>query len=331
MDEIIAEFSIEQQESVEANFEMEQNQGTRDHEQLVNRDKPNQHPISSITGLDDALFPIVVNNSGNDAPSSQPQSINEKYLCKNERKLYVVGERYILKEGVTNSADFNSQDGSVSGFASGKGTFLQDSFFNWGTNFDFKIHFKLNQNIDASSTYYLFYSIYTNTQNVNYITWLTIKNGKIHLTTYKGNYIFDKDIVNTELQTNIDYYLHISKEETSLRTTFAIENYDEDVLEDNSFVAPTNAVGGTKISCAFSFGCYVTKSPAQPNYQLASSGFFTIGTIYLEDSYGEIVEKSSSVLTWISQDLGNKKIYLDILNSILFFYVDNNLISIQNA
>lgn len=330
--EIIAEFSISEQESIEANFEMEQNKGTRDHDKLINRDKPNQHSIGSITGLEEELektfFPIIVNNSGDNAPSYQPQSIDEKYLCKNENKMYIVGEGWKLKEDVINTADFNSSDGSISNFALNKGAYVQNAYFDWGNVFNFKFHFKLNQEANVSSTYYLFYSTYQNVSNINYITWLTIKNGKLHLTTYKGNYIFDSDIVQASLQTNIDYYLHIIKEGSSLRVVLSIEEYDKNIVEDNSFVAQNNSIDGEMRTSAISFGCYVIKNPSSPGYSIASSGLFSIGTIYLTDSYGETVEKSASSLIWIQENLEDKKIYLDIMNSILFFYISNNLISI---
>lgn len=60
-DEFIATFEIKEEQKMTANFEMGNN-GTKEHDKLLNRDLPEQHPISSITGLTEALEERVVNN-----------------------------------------------------------------------------------------------------------------------------------------------------------------------------------------------------------------------------------------------------------------------------
>ena len=50
---IEAEFTMPKNKPMEVEFTMQG--ATRDHTILVNRDKPDQHPISAITGLQDAL------------------------------------------------------------------------------------------------------------------------------------------------------------------------------------------------------------------------------------------------------------------------------------
>lgn len=64
--EIVAEFEIKEPETTNVEFSIGQNQtmeasfeisagGTKKHDDLENRDLPNQHPISAITGLENAL------------------------------------------------------------------------------------------------------------------------------------------------------------------------------------------------------------------------------------------------------------------------------------
>lgn len=50
---IEAEFTMPKNKPMEVEFTMQG--ATRDHTLLVNRDKPDQHPISAITGLEEAL------------------------------------------------------------------------------------------------------------------------------------------------------------------------------------------------------------------------------------------------------------------------------------
>ena len=50
---IEAEFTMPKNKPMEVEFTMQG--ATRDHTVLVNRDKPDQHPISAITGLQEAL------------------------------------------------------------------------------------------------------------------------------------------------------------------------------------------------------------------------------------------------------------------------------------
>ena len=65
-----AEFSIEQEQPVEASFEISAG-GTKKHNELENRDIPDQHPISAITGLENAL-----NNKQNKLNSGQIEAVN---------------------------------------------------------------------------------------------------------------------------------------------------------------------------------------------------------------------------------------------------------------
>ena len=86
-------FSIEEKPNIKASFKIS-NEGTQNHNKLFNRDLPDQHPISSITGLQERLdkptFPEMINGSGLQAPTSTPTFYGEKYLCRNEKKMYVV-------------------------------------------------------------------------------------------------------------------------------------------------------------------------------------------------------------------------------------------------
>lgn len=65
-----AEFSIEQEQPVEASFEISAG-GTKNHNELENRDIPDQHPISAITGLENTL-----NNKQNRLNSGQLEAVN---------------------------------------------------------------------------------------------------------------------------------------------------------------------------------------------------------------------------------------------------------------
>lgn len=54
----VAEFTL-QENNVNATFEIKA--GSRDHESLYNREKPDQHPISAITGLAEILESLIEN------------------------------------------------------------------------------------------------------------------------------------------------------------------------------------------------------------------------------------------------------------------------------
>ena len=123
-------FSIEEKPNIKASFKIS-NEGTQNHDKLFNRDLPDQHPISSITGLEERLdiptFPETISGSGLQAPISTPTFYGEKYLCRNEKKMYIAEEGWALKENVTNTATFDSGDGSVTGFSGGYGVFTNSS------------------------------------------------------------------------------------------------------------------------------------------------------------------------------------------------------------
>lgn len=53
MENIVASFILENEPVIEADFDLDS--GKHYHNLLLNRDLPDQHPISSITGLEEAL------------------------------------------------------------------------------------------------------------------------------------------------------------------------------------------------------------------------------------------------------------------------------------
>lgn len=53
MADFIANFTLEEQNSIDADLKLDVN--NTDHNLLLNRDLPDQHPISAITGLEEAL------------------------------------------------------------------------------------------------------------------------------------------------------------------------------------------------------------------------------------------------------------------------------------
>lgn len=55
MNELEVEFVLANDAGIEAEFILESEVGTTDHNELINRDMENQHPISAITGLQDEL------------------------------------------------------------------------------------------------------------------------------------------------------------------------------------------------------------------------------------------------------------------------------------
>lgn len=67
---ILARFTYNEVENIDASFSVARNEpfnatfssntgGTRNHSLLINRDLPDQHPISAITGLEEALDTFV--------------------------------------------------------------------------------------------------------------------------------------------------------------------------------------------------------------------------------------------------------------------------------
>lgn len=322
-------FSIEEKPNIKASFKIS-NEGTQNHNKLFNRDLPDQHPISSITGLEERLekptFPEMINGSGLQAPTSTPTFYGEKYLCRNEKKMYIAEEGWALKENVTNTATFDSSDGSVTGFSGGYGVFTNSSFFQWEETFDFKMSFKINSDVNVSNIYHLFYSVCQNTMGNNYTIALTIRYGKIRL-RFDDNVstVFNEDILQSSLSIGVKYYLEIIKNGTSLNVYLSTGGYRETIIEESSFSTTTKTASGNIRYKAFSFGCALIKPMNQSSYVVYGANLFTIGTVYLLGSYGDMVEKSVSSLAWVSHDIEDEKIYLDTTNNILFFYKDNIL------
>lgn len=322
-------FSIEEKPNIKASFKIS-NEGTQNHNKLFNRDLPDQHPISSITGLEERLekptFPEMISGSGLQAPTSTPTFYGEKYLCRNEKKMYIAEEGWALKENVTNTATFDSSDGSVTGFEGGYGVFTNSSFFQWEETFDFKMSFKINSDVNVSNIYHLFYSACQNTMGNNYTIALTIRYGKIRLRfDDNASTVFNEDVLQSSLSVGVKYYLEIIKNGTNLNVYLSTGGYRETIIEESSFSTTTKTASGNIRYKAFSFGCALIKPINQGSYIVYGANLFTIGTVYLPGSYGDMVEKSVSSLAWVSYDIEDEKIYLDTTNNILFFYKNNIL------
>ena len=113
-EELTAEFTLEEPQPLEATFEIPQggSGGTKDHSQLENRDLPEQHPISAITGLETAL------NSKQDTLTEEQQSAvnsgitstkvgNYDNHIANKNNPHEVTKAQVGLENVDNTSDAN--------------------------------------------------------------------------------------------------------------------------------------------------------------------------------------------------------------------------------
>lgn len=64
MSDLEVNFTLEEQPTIEADFSIDV-QGITEHNLLVNRDLPDQHPISAITNLQETLENIIANADKN--------------------------------------------------------------------------------------------------------------------------------------------------------------------------------------------------------------------------------------------------------------------------
>lgn len=106
MVDVAVNFTLENEESVNADFRLQPDvtyiadikteTSTKDHDKLINRDLPDQHPISAITGLEDSL-----------------EQLNDDIIAENERavaaeenlqdqidNIDVTDDTYIYEQGI---------------------------------------------------------------------------------------------------------------------------------------------------------------------------------------------------------------------------------------
>ena len=281
-----------------------------------------------------AKLPTIVTDSGSSLPSASGYQEGDTFLNTSDKKIYKTGYfGYELNTDVTNTGSLNSNDGTIT-FANGQYIKRNNQFFLWyGSNVNIKIHFKLTSLPDENTEYTLFSNVEgaSGTPGLSYYTIVRIKAKKINLDIFKTQYglqsLQDTDICETVLQTNIDYYLEITKNGTVADITLSTVGYGVSPIETKSITTEdyghSSTPNGNKIQYYGNNAYYVSTQ---------NDSAFIIGQIYLADSMGEFVVPNTSTLSWDSgTDLTDKTEYADKTNGILYLYENNELVKIGGS
>lgn len=107
MAEFEANFILEEQPALTADFSLELL--NRDHELLINRDKANQHPISAITGLEEAIL------SKQDILTAGENIQIENGVISATDTTYTAGDGINIEDGVISNTQTSAEWGNISG------------------------------------------------------------------------------------------------------------------------------------------------------------------------------------------------------------------------
>lgn len=287
--------------------------------------KVNQFGGGNGGGEGSSSFPIIVTDSGSSLPATSGYQVNDTFLNTSDKKVYItqIGG-YVTNTDVTNTGTLSVNDGSVT-FEGTENIQRTNQFFLWyGSGVKIRIHFKLTSLPVANADYTMFMNSETGQgyPGVEYDTYVRIVNKKLNL--YIISYQYGQsirqntDICETELQTNTDYYLEITKNGNVADITLSTIGYGENPIETNS--VETGDYGHSSTPSGLKFQQYGS-----------SSSNFTIGKIYLADSTGEFVVEDTSSLFWDSgTDLTDKTEVADKTNGILYLYENEVLNAIPN-
>ena len=273
-----------------------------------------------------ASFPTVVTDSGSSLPATTGFSVGDTFLDTSDKKIYTaqIGG-YVTNTDVTNTGTLSANEGSVT-FEGTEYIKRTNQFFLWyGSGVKIRIHFKLTSLPEENAFYLMFVNseMATGSPALEYSTNVRIANKKLNLYIYSYQYgpsiRQNTDICETELQTNTDYYLEITKNDTVADITLSTTGYGENPIETNS-VETGN------------YGHSSTPNSAKRQQYGAAAANFTIGKIYLADSTGEFVIPDATSLFWDSgTPLTDKTEYADKTNGALYLYQDTELVKIGGS
>ena len=282
-------------------------------------------------------FPTTVTSSGSSLPATTGFQVGDTFLNTSDKKLYTLEssvDGYKLSEGVSNGITVDLQTGIASGWTrTGSGPYYYQNIskaasnIGWkGSNKVFKIHFKLTSSPQANQNYVL-YSEYTQYASNDCYMSIRVSNKKLNLKInrrYMGSdsLLEEKDLCLTELSTEVEYYLTVTKNGTSASVVLATNGYDGAIVEENT-IETQDLYGDVTITrsvCGY--------SAENGTININGGSQFTVGEIYLADSIGNFVEENI-VISWDSgTDITDKTEYADKTNGILYLYEDTELVQI---
>ena len=274
-----------------------------------------------------ASFPTVVTDSGSSLPIDLTgYNEGDTFLNTSDKKIYTaqIGG-YVTNTDVTNTGTLSANEGSVT-FEGTEYIKRTNQFFLWyGSGVKIRIHFKLTSLPEENAFYLMFVNseMTMGSPGLEYSTNVRIANKKLNLYIYSYQYgpsiRQNTDICETELQTNTDYYLEITKNDTVADITLSTTGYGENPIETNS-VETGN------------YGHSSTPNGAKYQQYGAAAANFTIGKIYLADSTGEFVIPDATSLFWDSGvSLTDKIEVADKTNGALYLYENTELVKIGGS
>lgn len=209
MVDYVADFTLEEQPEIEADFSIEVS--NTDHNTLLNRDLPNQHPISAITGLDSAL-----NGKQDVLTAGDGISIENGVISATVQSAVwgnitgTLSDQTDLKNALDGKLDSSALDGYATE--------------NWVTNQGY-----LTQIVSADVTSALGYTPYNSTNPSGYQT-------ASQVATAVATETNARELADNGLQAQIDAITSASDVTDIVGTYAELQAYDTSTLPNNSII-----------------------------------------------------------------------------------------------
>lgn len=289
--------------------------------------------VPSSKALSDGLnslniLPTIVKNSGSLPSSASGYSIGDKYLQPTAKKIYTpVINGYIANSGtyIANvDVDYNTGIANFTGQQSHSCQRTINSSENWNNSGSATKTYSCKFKISALNTNKPIFRLSSTNSggpgNDNAEFALKTDNKIYHIryeSYYSTTVISDVAILDTPLEVDTIYVLNIQKTGTDCVAQLTLE--DNTVIEEKTFTT-------TNVSSSYPYS-YINYGNG---YVGGSYPVTNNLTIYLLDSYGELLVPNSSTLTWDNgTDLVNNTEYVDKTNEILYIYENNELLAIN--
>lgn len=278
-----------------------------------------------------ASFPTIVTDSGSSLPATTGFNDGDTFLNTSDKKIYktevngyVANSNTTITSGI--DVDYNT---GIANFIGQQAVYCQRTI---------NLSESWNNSGSATKTYYCKFKISSLNTNKP-IFRLTSSNyggpgsdsaefavetdNKIHHIRYESYYsttvLSDVAILDTTLEVDTIYVLKIQKTGTDCVAQLTLE--DNTVIEEKTFTT-------TNVSGSYPY-----------NYIYYGNGYIDTGypytdnlSIYLLDSYGELLVPNTSTLSWDSgTDITDKTEYADKTNGILYLYENSELVKIGGA
>lgn len=291
-------------------------------------------PGSGGGGGGSSSFPTIVTDSGSSLPSASGYSVGDKFLNTSTKKIYTpVANGYIANTNATITATTIDWDnGIVSGISTINNQYCYRNYLSWNdswnslgeTTKNFYVKFKLSSiSVNCAIMY-----ISTNYTGGPGSTWVSFSyvasegtifysDGESYYTATVNN---STKLFNTAIEDNTIYLLNIQKTGTSC--VAQLKSEDGTILEEKNFTTTDFARNRGNCGVCYGGGYATTSTWIQGEYL----------TVYLAESYGELIIPNTSTLSWDSgTDIIANTEYADKTNGKLYLYDGTTLLEITTT